>query len=74
MINFSNLESISDFLLKFTSISLYEKCDKIVVIENMNKKSQVALPDDPIIQFYYLALGIVIIYILFCLMNKQRRK
>ena len=42
--------------------------------ENMNKISQVALPDDPVIQFYYLALGIVIIYILFCLMNKQRRK
>jgi len=42
--------------------------------ENMDKKSRVALPDDPIIQLYYLGLGIVIIYILYCLMNKQRLK
>lgn len=42
--------------------------------ENMNKTNDnVKMPNDPIIQLYYLSLGLVIIYILYCLMNKQKK-
>ena len=32
----------------------------------------VTLPDDPIVQIYYASLGLLAIYVLYCLMNKRR--
>ena len=32
----------------------------------------VSLPDDPIVQIYYASLGLLAIYVLYCLMNKRR--
>jgi hypothetical protein len=31
-----------------------------------------SLPDDPIVQIYYASLGLLAIYVLYCLMNKRR--
>ena len=32
----------------------------------------VTLPDDIIVQIYYASLGLLAIYVLYCLMNKRR--
>ena len=32
----------------------------------------VTLPDDPIVQIYYASLGLLAIYVLYCLMNNRR--